>query len=109
MDVNAVVEIHCHLHMSCFVHAGTDGLAAYGSGILDALQSCQHQGIDAAVQATAGILVGFCCTGNILCCCAPFDFCLKTAFLAFVVDVCVQRLRNQFLLAADGCLLVALL
>jgi len=93
--------------VSCVVHAGTDGLAAHGTGILHALQTCTHSGIDAAVQATAGILVGFCSTGNILCCCAPFDVCLKTAFLAFVVDVCVQRLGNQFLLAANGWLLVA--
>lgn len=93
--------------MSCFVRAGTDGLAAYSSGILDAVQNCQHQGINAAVQATARIPVGFCSTGNILCCCAPFDVCLKVSFLAFVVDVCVQRLRDQFLLAANGCLLAA--
>jgi len=46
--------------------------------------------------------VGFCSTGNVLCCCAPFVVCLKTAFLAFVVAVCVQRLGNQFLLAANG-------
>ncbi len=93
--------------MLCFLHADTDGFAAYSIGILDALQSCQHQGINAAVQATAGILVGLCSTGNILCCCAPFDVCLKIAFVAFVVDVCVQRLGNQFLLAANGWLLVA--
>ncbi len=36
------MEIYVADMCPVFVHAGTDGLAAYSSGILDALQSCQH-------------------------------------------------------------------